>query len=197
MYYSARSGYGPDALPGNYLIELEIEGIKYNQDFKVSIDPRWKIAREELVKQFNSAMIVKDMIEESQEKLNEMRNISDQINTFINLTKEKDFHKEIKESGNSIISKLREIEENLYQDKIETSQDEINYPRKWMNHITHLYDRITTDDQEPNDGMINRLDELKSDYQRFIEPYDKIINGDLKEFTEILSSNGVKGIIIN
>ena len=66
-----------------------------------------------------------------------------------------------------------------------------------MNHITHLYDRITTDDQEPNDGMINRLDELKSDYQRFIEPYDKIINGDLKEFTEILSSNGVKGIIIN
>ena len=197
MYYSARGGYGPDALPGNYLIELEIEGIKYNQDFKVSIDPRWKIAREELVKQFNSAMIVKDMIEESQEKLNEIRNISDQINTFINLTKEKDFHQEIKESGNSIISKLREIEENLYQNKIETSQDEINYPRKWMNHITHLYDRITTDDQEPNDGMINRLDELKSDYQRFIEPYDKIINGDLKEFTEILSSNGVKGIIIN
>ena len=197
MYYSARGGYGPDALPGNYLIELEIEGVKYNQDFKVSIDPRWNIAREELVKQFNSAMIVKDMIEKSQEKLNEIRNISDQINTFINLTKEKDFHEEIKESGNNIISKLREIEENLYQNKIETSQDEINYPRKWMNHITHLYDRITTDDQEPNDGMINRLDELKSDYQKFIEPYDKIINGDLKEFTDILSSNGVKGIIIN
>ena len=197
MYYSARGGYGPDALPGNYLIELEIEGVKYNQDFKVSVDPRWNIAREELVKQFNSAMIVKDMIEKSQEKLNEIRNISDQINTFINLTKEKDFHEEIKESGNNIISKLREIEENLYQNKIETSQDEINYPRKWMNHITHLYDRITTDDQEPNDGMINRLDELKSDYQKFIEPYDKIINGDLKEFTDILSSNGVKGIIIN
>ena len=197
MYYSARGGYGPDALPGNYLIELEIEGVKYNQDFKVSIDPRWNIAREELVKQFNSAMIVKDMIEKSQEKLNEIRNISDQINTFINLTKEKDFHEEIKESGNNIISKLREIEENLYQNKIETSQDEINYPRKWMNHITHLYDRITTDDQEPNDGMINRLDELKSDYQKFIEPYDKIINGDLKDFTDILSSNGVKGIIIN
>ena len=31
---------------------------------------------------------------------------------------------------------LRDIEENLYQDKIETSQDEINYPRKWTNHIT-------------------------------------------------------------
>ena len=42
MYYSARGGYGPDALPGNYIIELEIEGVKYNQDFKVSIDPRWK-----------------------------------------------------------------------------------------------------------------------------------------------------------
>ena len=163
----------------------------------MSIDPRWNIAIEELVKQFNSAMIVKDMINESQEKLNEIRNISNQINTFINLTKEKDFHQEIKESGNNIITKLKKIEENLYQDKIETSQDEINYPRKWMNHITHLYDRITTDDQEPNDGMINRLNELQNDYKKYIEPYKEILDNDLKDFSRILSANGVKGIIIN
>ena len=101
------------------------------------------------------------------------------------------------DKGNQIISKLSEIEENLYQNKIETSQDEINYPRKWTNHITHLYDRITTDNQGPNDGMMDRLEELRNDYNKFIEPYNNIISKDLKEFTDSLSQNGILGIVID
>ena len=81
--------------------------------------------------------------------------------------------------------------------KIETSQDEINYARKWTNHITHLYDRITTDNQAPNDGMMNRLEELRNDYNKFIEPYNTIISKDLKEFTDSLSENGIQGIVID
>jgi len=85
----------------------------------------------------------------------------------------------------------------LYQNKIETSQDEINYARKWTNHITHLYDRITTDDQAPNDGMMNRVEELSKDYEKFISPYNTIIDQDLKSFTNFLKDKGVKGIILD
>ena len=74
------------------------------------------------------------------------------MSKFINLTDGKDYHDDVKDLGNKIILSIKEIENNLYQDKIETSQDEINYPRKWTNHITHLYDRLTTDDQAPNEG---------------------------------------------
>ena len=151
----------------------------------------------DLIKQYETANIVIDMIEESQDKLTEMRNITSQIRTYISLTEGKDFHDAIKASGNEIISKLREIEENLYQSKIETSQDEINYARKWTNHITHLYDRITTDNQAPNDGMMNRLEELRNDYNKFIEPYNTIISKDLKDFTDSLSENGIQGIVID
>ena len=34
--------------------------------------------------------------------------------------------------------------------------------------------------------MMNRLDELKNDYDRYIEPFNNIINKDLKEFTDSL-----------
>ena len=197
MYYSARRGRGPDAIPGNYTIEMEINGKVYSKPFVVAIDPRWDIPESDLIKQYETANIVIDMIEESQDKLTEMRNITSQIRTYISLTEGKDFHDAIKASGNEIISKLREIEENLYQSKIETSQDEINYARKWTNHITHLYDRITTDNQAPNDGMMNRLEELRNDYNKFIEPYNKIISQDLKEFTDSLSKNGILGIVID
>tara|TARA_B100000900_G_scaffold217588_1_gene184319 strand:+ start:170 stop:1927 length:1758 start_codon:yes stop_codon:yes gene_type:complete len=197
MYYSARGGYGPDALPGNYIIEIDINDEVFTQILEISVDPRWEISYDELAKQFNTANTVKDMIEESQKKLEEMRNISEQIRRLLTLTKEKDYHVEIRDNGEKIIRMLRDIEENLYQDKIETSQDEINYPRKWTNHITHLYNRITTDDQEPNDGMMERLEELKNDYETYIEPYDKVISNELKSFTGLLTKYGVEGIILD
>ena len=197
MYYSARGGYGPEAIPGKYTIEMNINEDTYSSPFTVKIDPRWDIPQSELIKQFEVANEVIDMIEESQDKLKEMRGISNQIQNFIKLTDGKEYHDEIKKNGDEILGKIRSIEENLYQDKIETSQDEINYARKWTNHITHLYDRITTDNQEPNDGMIDRVEELRLDYERFIKPYNDIINMDLKNFTKMLNEKGVKGIIID
>ena len=83
------------------------------------------------------------------------------------------------------------------RDRIETSQDEINYPRKWTNHITHLYDRLTTDDQAPNDGMLDRVQELKSDYERYINPYQEIISVDVLNFTKFLREKGAMGIILD
>ena len=92
---------------------------------------------------------------------------------------------------------IKNVENNLYQDKIETSQDEINYPRKWTNHITHLYDRLTTDDQAPNDGMLDRFQELKSDYERYINPYQEIVSVDVPNFTKFLREKGAMGIILD
>jgi photosystem II stability/assembly factor-like uncharacterized protein len=197
MYYSARGGYGPEAVPGKYSIEMKVNDELYTKPFIVKVDPRWNVPQNELVKQFEIANEVINMIEESQEKLKEMRNISGQIRNYIKLTDGKDYHNQVKKDGEEILEKIKSIEENLYQEKIETSQDEINYARKWTNHITHLYDRITTDNQEPNDGMINRVEELRLDYERYIMPYNDIINMDLKNFTNMLNEKGVKGIILD
>jgi hypothetical protein len=161
------------------------------------MDPRWKISAQDLEMQFNVSSEVVGLINESQEKLSEMRGIVSQITKFISLTEGKDYHKEVKDLGNSIIESIKKVENNLYQDKIETSQDEINYPRKWTNHITHLYDRLTTDDQAPNDGMLDRVQELKSDYERYINPYQEIVSVDVPNFTKYLREKGAMGIIID
>ena len=196
MYYSASRGNGPLAVPGTYTVELNVQGEVYSKPLEVRMDPRWKISAQDLEMQFNVSSEVVGLINESQEKLSEMRGIVSQITKFISLTEGKDYHKEVKDLGNSIIESIKNVENNLYQDKIETSQDEINYPRKWTNHITHLYDRITTDNQGPNDGMMNRLDELKNDYDRYIEPFDNIINKDLSWVSYLPSISQVEKISV-
>ena len=197
MYYSASRGNGPLAVPGTYTVELNVQGKVYSKPLEVRMDPRWKISAQDLEMQFNVSSEVVGLINESQEKLSEMRGIVSQITKFISLTEGKDYHSEVKDLGNSIIESIKNVENNLYQDKIETSQDEINYPRKWTNHITHLYDRLTTDDQAPNDGMLDRVQELKSDYERYINPYQEIVSVDVPNFTKYLREKGAMGIILD
>ena len=197
MYYSASRGNGPLAVPGTYSVELTVQDEVYSKPLEVRMDPRWKISLQDLEKQFNVSSEVIGLINESQEKLSEMRGIVSQITKFISLTEGKDYHKEVKDLGNPIIESIKNIENNLYQDKIETSQDEINYARKWTNHITHLYDRLTTDDQAPNDGMLDRVQELKFDYQRYIDPYQEIVSVDVPNFTKFLREKGAMGIILD
>ena len=197
MYYSASRGNGPLAVPGTYRVELNVQGEIYSKPLEVRMDPRWKISAQDLEMQFNVSSEVVGLINESQEKLSEMRGIVSQITKFISLTEGKDYHSEVKDLGNSIIESIKNVENNLYQDKIETSQDEINYPRKWTNHITHLYDRLTTDDQAPNDGMLDRVKELKSDYEKYINPYQEIVSVDVPNFTKFLREKGAMGIILD
>ena len=197
MYYSARRGNGPLAIPGTYSVELKVVDKTYSRPFIVKMDPRWKISIDDLEKQHEISSDVITLINESQEKLTEMRGIINQVSKFINLTDGKDYHDDVKDLGNKIILSIKEIENNLYQDKIETSQDEINYPRKWTNHITHLYDRLTTDDQAPNDGMLDRVIELEGNYKKFISPYDKIVKEDVPAFTKFLRDKGAMGIILD
>ena len=197
MYYSASRGNGPLAVPGTYTVELNVQGKVYSKPLEVRMDPRWKISAQDLEMQFNVSSEVVGLINESQEKLSEMRGIVSQITKFISLTEGKDYHSEVKDLGNSIIESIKNVENNLYQNKIETSQDEINYPRKWTNHITHLYDRLTTDDQAPNDGMLDRVQELKSDYERYINPYQEIVSVDVPNFTKFLREKGAMGIILD
>ena len=197
MYYSAERGNGPHAIPGTYTVELHVLNSVYKKPLIVKMDPRWNISIQDLKKQFDISSKVVSLINESQEKLDEMRGIVNQINKFIKLTEGKEYYNEVKSLGDPIIESIKIIKENLYQDKIETSQDEINYPRKWTNHITHLYDRLTTDDQAPNDGMLKRFDELTINYKKFIEPYDKIVNESLPVFTDFLKEKGALGIILD
>ena len=197
MYYSASRGNGPLAVPGTYTVELNVQSEVYSKPLEVRMDPRWKISAQDLEMQFNISSEVVGLINESQEKLSEMRGIVSQITKFISLTEGKDYHSEVKDLGNSIIESINNVENNLYQDKIETSQDEINYPRKWTNHITHLYDRLTTDDQAPNDGMLDRVQELKSDYEKYINPYQEIVSVDVPNFTKFLREKGAMGIILD
>ena len=101
----------------------------------------------------------------------------------------------IKTQSQSIIEKLDALEDDLFQNKIETSQDEINYPRKWTNHIARLYQVLIGDDHRPTGGMVERWDDLRMQYESLIAPLDGIMT-DVQAFNDLLSTEEVARIIV-
>ena len=198
MYYRASNPSGPKAIPGEYKIELVVGKETTSKPFILKIDPRWKhLTLADFQAQLDAANKVIDLIDESQNTLEEMRSIKKQISDLIELTEEKEFYEKLKDLGTNVIEKITLIEDELYQKKIETSQDEINYPRKWTNHITHLYDRIIEGDSKPNSGMQERWKELNENYLKIIAPYKEILDEDLNNLLQFLSENKVDRIILD
>ena len=45
--------------------------------------------------------------------------------------------------------------------------------------------------------MLDRVQELKSDYEKYINPYQEIVSVDVPNFTKYLREKGAMGIILD
>ncbi|MEM8895742.1 MAG: glycosyl hydrolase, partial [Bacteroidota bacterium] len=198
MVFSAKSARGPRAVPGNYTVGLSNSGEVQTKTLEVKIDPRWTgITTADFQAQFDMAVKVRDLIDESQDNIRNIRSVRTQLNDISDRAIKAGYSSSIKESSDAIIEKLDALEENLFQNKIETSQDEINYPRKWTNNIARLYQVLIGDDNRPTGGMIERWDDLSKAYEEYIAPLNDIMENDLKAFNDLLSQENVSRIIVS
>ena len=104
--------------------------------------------------------------------------------------------KELKNKADELAAKLTAVEDSLFQNKIEVSQDEINYPRKFTNHIARLYQVVIDDHNQPTGGMLERYEDLKKEYETMIAPLEKILNEDLKAYNDLVKNKEINPVII-
>ncbi len=198
MVFSAKSARGPKAVPGQYTVGLISNGEVQTKPLEVKIDPRWEgITTADFQKQFDMSVEVRALIDESQDNIRAIRAVRNQLNDISDRAIKAGYSSSIKEQSQAIIEKLDALEDDLFQNKIETSQDEINYPRKWTNNIARLYQVLVGDDNKPTGGMVERWEDLKAEYEVFIAPYDGIMSNDVKAFNDLLAQENVSRIIVN
>ncbi len=92
--------------------------------------------------------------------------------------------------------KLTEVEDKLIQNKIESSQDAINYPRVFTNHIGRLYQVLVNAHNKPTGGVIERYEDLKKNFRKFKEELSTILKNDLPAFNALLAQEDVPRLII-
>ena len=79
------------------------------------------------------------MIQQSQDLIRDIRSIRTQANDIAKRATSAGYSEDLKMSAEALSKAITAVEDEIIQNKIETSQDAINYPRKFSNHIGRLY----------------------------------------------------------
>ncbi len=188
-------GVGPWAPPGKYTIRIIVDSDTSEQSFSILKDPRWRVTDNELRLNFELAKQIGDLIEKSQNQVRNLRSIREQVSNVAQRPQKAGYDSAIAIMAVEINLKLKGLEDLIYQSQIESSQDELNYPRKFTNHIIRLYRVVIDQHSKPSGGELERWSDLLDEYEPFNQGYDHIMEVDLRRFVDLLSGNNVPLII--
>ncbi len=188
---------GPRAVPGTYTVKLTVGSWTSSQPLTVKADPRWSnVNTEDWQAQLDMALEIRDMITESHQRIKNLRAIKKQITSNLELTKNESTHTDLAKMGKSIKAQLNRVENKIIQNRAEVSQDNINYPRVFSNHIGRLYSVVTNAHDRPTGGSIERFEDLKKEYESIIKAYDEVVEIELPKFNNLLIEKEVPRLIL-
>jgi hypothetical protein len=188
---------GYKAVPGIYTARFTYGDAVQEQSFTIAPDPRWDdITEADYQAQFDLAREMSQLITQSQKQLKNIRSVREQLQQVKTLTSEADYAAEVKSKIQPIDEKLEAVAQALFQEKIKTTQDEINYARKFTNHIARLYRVVIEDNHRPTGGMLERWEDLQADYREIIAPLEEVMQNDIPQFNQWLKAQKAEGVII-
>ena len=177
IIWSGRPQSGPLAALGDYQVRLTADGVSQTSKFTIEMDPNLEgITKEDIQKQFDLALKIRDKTSAANEAVIQIRNIRAQAeklkgNGDANLDK----------AISDMMAKMKVIEEDLYQVKNQSGQDPLNFPIKLNNRLASLRRSVESGQARPTDASYVVFDELSAELKMHLDKLDQVLNSDLKQ----------------
>ena len=197
MIFWSASFSGAKAVPGNYEVILEKNGISQKQSFEILQDPRSEVTLSEMKEQFDFVNLVNSSVDKAHKAIKNIRTISKKLEDFEVLHKENITLNPILKKAEKLNQSLTKIEKALYQTQNKSNQDPLNFPIRLTNKLGHLNQLVTINDFPPTDQdeIVRKLLTKKIDEN--LEEYEKLIKEDLRLFNENFSKLNLDYLTIN
>ncbi len=187
---------GPKVKPGPYTVKVTLGSEVQSQTFQVLPDPRWPhVKAEDYQAQEALALEMRELISDSQRKVDELRSLKKQFNETAELAVKANFPKKIQELAEELGKSLTAVEDEIVQNMAEAGQDNFNYPRRFINHIARVYSVLVWDDNRPTGGALEAYADLKKVYEGISTRYDKAAGEAMQRFEKMLSEEKVPRVI--
>ena len=132
VMWGARAEQGPLAVPGNYQVRVTADGISAAQPLEVKLDPREHVTAQDLQKQFELSIKIRDQVSLCDEMVIAIRKAAKDPAASPNLR-----------------DTLSTLEEEIYQVRNRANEDPLNFPIKINNQIAALARTVETGDNPP------------------------------------------------
>lgn len=188
---------GPHAVPGKYKARVTVGDWSQTQSFEVLPDPRWTdVSQKDYEAQEELTLEIRDMITEAHKRIESIRAVRQQLKSISKLAVEAGHSEELKTLADTIDKKLTSVEDQIIQNKAESSQDNINYPRVFSNHIGRLYGVVVNAHHRPTGGALERFEDLKKEYAGIVSDYTSVMDKEIPKFNELLEREKVARVIV-
>ena len=182
---------GPKAIPGNYKVELEKNGLSKSHDFNILKDPRSEAALDDMQAQFDFIIEIRDKLTEIHKALKNVTKVKNQIKQLNNSISDKEKHKELIDFANKISKAITVIENNLYQTKSKSNQDPLNFPIKLNNKLGHLNSLTSIGNFKPTDQAIAFKIEIMKDIDTELDNLYQLFKNDVSELNKKVKESSI------
>ena len=160
-------------------------------------DPRLKIAQQDLEKQFDLLLKIRERVTQVHDAVNQIRDIRGQVNV-LNKRLENDPHaKVIADAGKQLDKKMTEVEEALIQTKAKSNQDVLNYPIRLNNQLVALGGVVSSADSAPTQASFEVFDMLSKQVEEQMARWKQILATDVPAYNDVVRKQEVPAIILS
>jgi photosystem II stability/assembly factor-like uncharacterized protein len=182
ILWGGNAKIGPVAVPGSYHVRLTADGVTQERDLTVEKDPRLDVSVEDMQKQFDLALKLRDQLSQADTIVSEIRQIRSQVDARVKADAE------LKPQAEAVMAKLTGIEETVYQVKNRSDQDPLNFPIRLNNYIAALARSVMSADAAPTAQAYVVETELAGRLDVQQRAFDSVVHRDLDQLNAMLKS---------
>ncbi len=187
---------GPKALPGMYQVRLTVLGKSYTAPLEIKADARLKIGQEDLTKQFDLLLKIRDKVTQTDDTILQIRDLREQIKTMNTRLKDDPRAKVVADAGKALDRKMTEVEEALIQTKAKSGQDVLNFPVRLNNHLAALSGVVGSADSAPTKQSYEVFDMLSKAVDEQMTKWKAIVSTDVAAFNNLVKQQEVPALMV-
>jgi hypothetical protein len=187
---------GPQALPGKYEVRLTVLGKSYTAPLEIQPDPRLKVTQADLQKQFDLLLKIRDKTTETDDAINQMRDLRDQMKAIDKRLKNDPRAKTVADAGKALDKKMTEVEEALIQTKAKSGQDVLNFPIRLNNQLVALGGVVGSADAAPTQQSYEVFDMLSKAIDEQLAKWKSIVATDVKSYNDTVKQQDVPALML-
>jgi photosystem II stability/assembly factor-like uncharacterized protein len=186
---------GPEALPGAYQVRLTVLGKIYTAPLRIEPDPRLKVTQADLQKQFDLLLKIREKVTATDNAINQIRDLREQINTINKRLKGDPRAKAVADAGKSLDKKMTEIEEALIQTKAKSGQDVLNFPIRLNNQLVALGGVVGSAASAPTQQAYEVFDMLATSVDEQLAKWKTTVSTDVKAYDDAVKQQEIPALI--
>ncbi len=187
---------GPIAIPGTYQVRLTVQGKSYSAPLEIKSDPRITATQQDLEKQFDLLLKIRDRLTQTHDTINQIRDIRGQITALNKRLEGQPQAKAVAEAGKQLDKKMTEVEEVLVQTKAKSNQDVLNYPIRLNNYLAALGGVVASADGAPTQASYDVYEMLNKQLDEQLGKWKQILATDVPAYNDVVHKQDVPAIIL-